>query len=334
MTAPDGGAGTGAVMSGSSEESGQSSLTVVLAFGANLLVAIAKTVVAAITGSASLLAEATHSWADTGNEVFLLIGERRARRGPDPSHPLGYGRVGYVYAMFAAIGLFAVGAGVSVWHGVRSLGEAGTEEVGYGWGYLVLAIAFVLEGTSFLQAFRQSRTGARARRIPLLRHVGTTSDPMLRAVFAEDACALIGLVIAAAGMGLHQLTGDARWDAAGSILVGVMLGIVAIILIVRNASFLSGEGGSPAARDHLLTLIAGHPDVEQVTFLHTEWVGADRMFVVASVDLVGDARESVLQHTVQAIEDMLEQEPSVARAVLTLRNPSDQARLLPGDGAA
>lgn len=326
-------AGTGNGIDAAQQEGkdsgGGSSLTVLLAFGANLLVAIAKTVVAGLTGSASLLAEATHSWADTGNEVFLLVGERRARRRPDSSHPLGYGRVGYVYAMFAAIGLFAVGAGVSVWHGIQSLGETGTEEAGYGWGYLVLAIAFVLEGISFLQAFRQSRSGARDRRMPLLHYVGRTSDPMLRAVFAEDACALIGLVIAAAGMGLHQITGQAVWDAIGSILVGVLLGIVAIILVGRNAAFLSGEGGSPALRDHLLQIIAGHADVDQVTFLHTEWVGADQLFVVASVDLVGDVRESVLQEKVQAIEDLLEREPSVSRAVLTLRNPADDSRLLP-----
>lgn len=305
----------------SSTEGSGSGLTVVIAFCANLLVAIAKTIVALLTGSASMLAEAVHSWADTGNQVFLLIGERRGRREPDRSHPMGYGRDSYVWAMFAAIGLFAVGAGVSVWHGIQSLGAPETEGVDYGWAYLVLAIAFLLEGFSFLQALRQTRRGARSRRVSPLRHVSTTSDPMLRAVFAEDACALIGLVLAALGMGLHQLTGQPVWDAIGSILVGLLLGVVAILLIARNTAFLTGEGASPQGSAELLRTLQDHPDVESVSFLHTEWVGADQLLVIASVDLAGDAAESALQDTVQAIEDQLEENPHVRRALLTLSHP-------------
>ncbi|MGO1981827.1 cation diffusion facilitator family transporter [Brachybacterium alimentarium] len=312
-----------------SDSSSGSGLTVVLAFTANLLIAIAKTIVAVLTGSASMLAEAVHSWADAGNEVFLLIGERRQQRVPDASHPMGYGRVGYVWAMFAAIGLFAVGAGVSVWHGIQSLTAEAEDGTSYTWAYVVLAIAFVLEGISFLQALRQARSGDRTRRIGALRHVSTTSDPMLRAVFAEDACALIGLVIAASGLALHQVTGDPVWDAIGSILVGLLLGVVALILISRNAAFLSGEGGSPRTRNHLLRVLSEHPDIERVTFLHTEWVGADRLFVVASVDLVGDLGESALQERVQAVEDLLEEEPGVTRALLTLARPDSTEQLVP-----
>lgn len=327
---------TSGASSGDSGDSGGDSgsgsgLTVLLAFTANLLVASAKTAVAVLTGSASMLAEAVHSWADTGNEVFLLIGERRSRKPADADHPLGHGRDGYVWAMFAAIGLFTVGAVVSVWHGVQSLGagEAGVEGTGYGWAYAVLAISFVLEGTSFLQALRQTRRGARARRISPLRYVRTTSDPMLRAVFAEDSCALIGLVIAAAALALHQITGDPLWDALGSILVGLLLGVVAVVLIARNTAFLTGEGGSPEVRDRLLRRIVEHPDVESVSFVHTEWVGADQLMLVAAVDIVGDVPESALREKVQAIEDLLEEEGVVARALLTLSRPGDRTRVLP-----
>src|SRR6478609_7613375 len=134
-------------------EGSESALTVVLAFGANLLIAVAKSVAAAMTGSASMLAEAAHSWADTGNEVFLLVAQRRAAKPADATHPLGHGREVYVWSMFAAIGLFAVGAGVSITHGVQELVHPEPAE-SFGLAYVVLALAFVLEGTSFLQAWR------------------------------------------------------------------------------------------------------------------------------------------------------------------------------------
>lgn len=306
-------------------ESGNS-LTVMLAFGANFLIAVAKTVVAFLTGSAAMVAEAAHSWADTGNEVFLLIGERRSQRAPDPSHPLGYGRSGYVWSMFAAFGLFAVGSAVSVWHGIQSL-NAPEEETSYFWAYVVLAVAFVLEGTSFLQALREARTGAAERHQSILAHVKTTSNPVLRSVFVEDSLALVGLIIAALGLFLHQETGHPVWDAIASILVGVVLGVGAILLISRNARFLTGEATSERGRNYLLGLILGHPNVESVSLLHTEWVGADQILVIAAVDLVGDVPESQLQVLLQEVEDRIESESEVSRAILGLTNPRNADRL-------
>jgi len=310
---------------------GESLVTVLVALGANLLVAVAKTVAAMLTGAASMLAEAAHSWADTGNEVLLFVAARRSVRPRDARHPSGYGREAYVWSLFAAFGLFAVGAVVSVMHGVQELFSP--EPAGlFGVSYAVLGVAFVLEGLSFLQALRQSRRRARESSQDLLDYVMGTSDPTLRAVFFEDAAALIGLVIAFLGILLHQLTGSAVPDAAGSILVGVLLAVVAVVLIRQNRRFLVGVVVEPRVRSAALERLLAQPEIAQITYLHIEYVGPGRVFVVAAVDLVGDIPEHAVAEQLNAIEDRLAESPRVAWAVLTLSRPGAPA-LDPADPA-
>jgi cation diffusion facilitator family transporter len=306
---------------------GESTLTVLVAFGANLAIAVAKTAAAAVTGSASMLAEAAHSWADTGNEVFLMIANRRSARPADERHPLGHGREAYVWSLLAAIGLFVVGASVSIWHGASELiGGEQVEGRNYALAYGVLVISFVLEGISFLQAVRQLRAEAHRFDRDLLTHALATSDPTTRAVFAEDAAALIGIAIAAAAIGMHELTGVAAWDAMGSILVGGLLGVVAVLLIDRNRRFLTGEPGSEFLYNAAMTRIQQLPDVASVRYLRLEFVGPKQLFLVASVDLVGDQAESSVAKMLGRLEDELETDPFVVKAVLTISEPDDGDR--------
>jgi cation diffusion facilitator family transporter len=296
--------------------------TVLVAFGANILIALAKTVAAIVTGSASILAEAAHSWADAGNEVFLLIANKRSHKDADELHPLGHGREAYVWSLFAALGLFVAGAAVSITHGIQEL--ITPEPAGhYIIGYVVLAVSFLLEGVSFLQSTRQARGEARSMQRDLIEHVLATSDPTLRAVFVEDAAALGGLVIAGAGLLAHQLTGSSIPDAIGSILVGVLLAWVALLLINRNRRFLVGQEADPRVREAALQAILAAPEVSRVTYLRLEIVGPRMISVIGDVDLTGDDTESHVAVRLRALEAKISASPAVAGAVLSLSAPDE-----------
>jgi divalent metal cation (Fe/Co/Zn/Cd) transporter len=288
---------------GSDGPGGSESVTTVLvAFGANVLIALAKSAAAVLTGSASILAEAAHSWADAGNGIFLMIANRRSRRPPDLAHPFGHGREAYVWSLFAALGLFVAGAAVSVARGVQELISPEPAEH-FALGYAVLAISFVLEAVSFLQSVRQARAEADAFERDLIEHVLATSDPTLRAVFAEDSAALTGLVIAAAGLAAHQLTGSAVPDAAGSILVG--------------------EQADPRVRAATIQALLEAPEVARVTYLRLEIVGPRMVSVIGDVDLTGDDTESHLAVRLRALEAKISASPAVAGAVLSLSAPDE-----------
>lgn len=297
-------------------------LTVLVALAANLLVALAKSVAAAITKSASLTAEAAHSWADTGNQVFLLIANRRAARPPDRAHPLGHGREAYVWSLFAALGLFVAGGAVSITHGVNQL-RAPTPAEHFAVGYVVLGISFVLEGTSFLRSLRQATPEAEALQRDLIEHVMATSDPTLRAVFLEDAGALIGLFLAAVGLAAHQLTGSVTPDAIGSILIGLLLVLVAVLLINRNRQFLVGEEADPRVRRAVLQALLALPQVQRVTYLRLEVVGPRAISVIGDVDLAGDDVESNVAVRLRALEALISASPAVAGTVLSLSAPDE-----------
>ncbi len=295
-------------------------LTVIIALGVNALIAVLKSIVAIVTGSASMVAEAAHSWADTGNEIFLAIAERRSGRKPDGSHPFGYGREAYLWSMIAAFGLFAVGSAVSIAHGIQSLNQP-DDTANYGWAYAVLGASFVLEGVSFLRARGEAHKAARDLDVKPLAFLAQTSNPTLRAVYAEDASALIGILIAVSGLALHEITGNAVFDAIGSILVGVLLGVVAVWLIRRNMAFLNGQVVDERLQARALDWLLEQPDVVSVSFLHLEFVGPSKVLVLAAVDLEGDDAESQAATETRRIQLALESQPGVTKAIVTLSEP-------------
>ncbi|GAA2128342.1 cation diffusion facilitator family transporter [Nocardioides bigeumensis] len=296
-------------------------MTVVIAFLANLAVGVAKTVAAVMTGSASLTAEAAHSWADAGNQILLLVADRRSKRRPDESRPWGYGREAYIWSLLAALGLFVAGGIFSAYHGITQLrvDEPGGD---YLVGYVVLAVALCFESVSLAQALRQTRREASGLGRDLLDHALATSDPTLRAVLAEDSAAVVGIVVAAAGLALHEVTGNAVYDAIGSIVVGVLLCGVAAVLVDRNRRFLLGQVVDPAISDAIRQRLLELPDVVAVDHLRVEFVGPRQLVLLASVDLAGDRPESRIAIRLEELARRLEEDASIVDAVLVPSAPA------------
>jgi cation diffusion facilitator family transporter len=307
----------------------ESVVTVAVAFLANALIAVAKSVAALLTGSASLVAESAHSWADTGNEIFLFVAQRRSAKPPDRDHPFGTGREAYVWSLFAALGLFVAGAAVSIFRGAQELIHPRPSE-NLVVGYVVLAIAFVLEGASFLQAMRQARPEARSLDRDVLEHVLQTSDPTLRAVVAEDSAALIGIVVAAVALVLDQVTGSGVPDAIGSLVIGALLAGIAIALIEQNRRFLVGRQTDPEVQDAVVRSLLADPEIERVTYLWVEFAGPRSITVTADVDLTGDDTERHVAVRLRELERRLTASPGVVGAVLSLSAPDEPSLTVGG----
>jgi cation diffusion facilitator family transporter len=240
------------------------------------------------------------------------VAQRRSRRPAAPSG-LSRGREAYFWALLAAIGVFVVGAVLAVYEGVRELVNPVPVE-SFVVAYIVLAIAFLLDLVSFLQARRQLRGEAQAMARGLLEHVRMTSDPTTRAVFAEDAAGLAGNVLAATGIALHQVTGSVIPDALAAIGIGLVLGTVAVFLVERNRDFLVGQEVAPAGRERIRAFIAGWPGVVAVRRLNAIFTGPDEILVVARVDIDDSLNGAAVERLVSGIErELRAREPSIVR---------------------
>jgi cation diffusion facilitator family transporter len=289
-----------AVEGGTSE----STVTVVVAGLANLAIAIAKAVGAVLSGSAGMLSEAAHSVADTVTEVLLFVALRRGARPADQRHPLGYGREAYLWAFLAALGTFVAGAAVSVWEGITKIldGEKGGSPTV---SYLVLAVAFLVEGISFARALTQVRRSARRWRIRSRTFLRYTTDTTVKAVTFEDGAALVGLVLAAAGLALTQATGQAVWDGLASVLIGLVLVVVAVVLAKANSSLLVGQAAPPRLEQALRAELEAVPTVQAVSVFVTTVLGPGRIFVAAKVEFVDGITTDELERAADEAEQRL-----------------------------
>jgi cation diffusion facilitator family transporter len=257
--------------------------TVIVALLANLVIAMAKLAAGLFSGSAAMLSEAAHSLADTVTEVFLFVALRRGRKPADEHHPFGYGKESFVWAFIAALFTFVGGAGFSIYHGISTI--VGGEESGhYLWSYVVLAVSFVAEGTSFLRAHRQVAGESRRWNVSPARFLRVTSDTTVKAVWFEDSAALIGLILAALGVGLSELTGETAFDGAASVAIGLLLFVVAATLTNSNVSLLVGRAVPRRIHNEISEELRRTPTVMAVPTLLTMQLGPGDILVAAKVD--------------------------------------------------
>jgi cation diffusion facilitator family transporter len=268
------------------DQGGERLLTVLLALGANFAVGVLKLVAGLITGSGALLSEAAHSVGDCTTEVLLLVALHRSDRPADREHPFGYGKDRYFWSLIAAGAIFVSGAAFSVYQGLHTIFGSG-EKSGELWiNYPVLGLAFVFEGTSFVQAMRQMRSHAKQQRRSLRNAFLDPDDPTVNSVAMEDSAALIGLLVAAGGVGLHQLTGDSVYDGIASLVIGALLLLVAFVLARSCEGLLIGKQASVNLLRAIERELEAQQEILDVVDLLTMRTGAGRVLVCLRVDFV------------------------------------------------
>jgi cation diffusion facilitator family transporter len=280
-------------------------LTVLLALLANAAVGVLKLAAGLLTGSAALLSEAAHSAGDTSTELLLLTALRRSERPADPTHPFGYGKERFFWSLLAAVAIFASGAAFSVYEGLRTIISGGESSRMLWINYPVLAFALVFEAVSLRQAVRQTRSEARQRRRSLRAVVHEPHDPTVRSVLLEDSAAVTGVIVAAVGVGLHQLTGSAMWDGAASLAIGAVLVVAAVLLARACKALLVGRQADPRLMRSIETVLEQQDEVDDVVDLLTMLTGADRVLVCTRVDFADGFTTSEVEQACVRIDRTL-----------------------------
>jgi len=307
---------------------------IIAAFFANLGIAISKFVGFAITGSASLLAEAVHSVADTSNQGLLMYGGAASKRGESKAHPFGHGRERYFWSFAVALVLFSMGGAFALWEGIKKLQDPHEiENLPVAVGILVVAI--LLESYSLWTAVKESRH-VKDPAISWWGFIRTSKQPELPVVLLEDIGAETGLFIALGGVLLADATGNPRWDAAGSIAIGVLLIIIAIVLMIEMKSLLIGEAAGKKSREKIIEALEAGPHVERLIHVRTQHIGPDEILVGAKVEFDSVLNADELVAAVNTTEDTVRAaEPRVTVIYLEPDlHRADHPELADGDGQA
>jgi cation diffusion facilitator family transporter len=284
--------------------------TVLTAGVANLVIALSKLAAGLISGSSAMLAEAAHSVADTVNQVFLLASLRTATRPPDAEHPFGYGQERYFWSLLAAVGIFVAGAGFSIFEGVLAIAR-GERPGSIVIAYVVLAVSFVAEGAALTRAAYQMTGEARQRRRALFDHVRRSPDTTVKAALFEDAAAVTGLALAAAGIGLGAITGSAVWDGSASIAIGLLLVVVAYRLGKDSRAGLIGHAIDPDERRMIAEEIRSTPGIDDIVEIRTMHLGPESVIVAARVAFSDDISADRAEDIAGDIDDRLRERMSV-----------------------
>lgn len=303
--------------------------TILIALAANVVIAVAKLIAGLMSGSIAMLAESAHSAADSINEVLLGISLHRAQRPPDETHPLGHGRERFLWAFMAAIASFLIGGCLSIFMAIHELGDRHRPGNALVAG-IVLAIAFAADGISWLQSMRQARREARERGKSVRHHLLRSSDPVLRAIVVEDSAALIGVVLAAAGLVMSEVLGSNVPDAIASLLIGVLLALTAFGLARPLADYLVGRSMPEEQLDQLCALLLASPAIDEILSLQALYSGPEEVIVGAKVHPSSKLTIEELTKAMDGLDVAIrEQFPVVADVFLdvtTHRTPREPAK--------
>jgi cation diffusion facilitator family transporter len=300
--------------------------TVNIALASNGTIAVAKLIAGLMTGSSAMLAETAHSIADTVNQAFLRMSLTLGAEEPTPDHPFGHGQERFLWTLMAAVGMFLAGAAFAVGYGTYELMHASNESSSYLVAYVVLAVSFVAEGTSWLRARRQTEAEAHEAGRPLTDYVRSSRDPNVKMVLLEDSAALVGIVIAAMGLALHQITGASQWDSGASVLIGLMLMLVGLAIARDSRHLLVGAAALPEERETIERVIGQHRGIAEVHELLTLVLGPKALLVAARVDLRDDLAGGDVERISSEIEEQIhEAVPDVTEVFLDPTPPPTRA---------